>query len=67
MLKVYEFYPDFQKFSTLSRKLSWSHFVELLQVKDNLKRDFYTTMWENEIWTVRALRERIEMKKYTRE
>ena len=59
MLKVYEFYPDFQKFSTLSRKLSWSHFVELLQVKDKLKRDFYTTMCENEFWAVRTLRERI--------
>ena len=59
MLKVYEYYPDFQKFSTLSRKLSWSHFVELLQVKDSLKRDFYTTMCENEFWGVRTLRERI--------
>lgn len=59
MLKVYEFYPDLQKFSILSRKLSWSHFVELLQVKDNLKRDFYTTMCENEFWGVRTLRERI--------
>ena len=59
MLKVYEYYTDFQKFSTLSRKLSWSHFVELLQVKDNLKRNFYTTMCENEFWGVRTLRERI--------
>ncbi len=59
MLKIYEYYPNFKKFSTLSRKLSWSHFVELLQVKDSLKRDFYTTMCKNELWGVRTLRERI--------
>ena len=37
MLKFYEYFTDFEKFSTLSRKLSWSHFVELLQVQDKIK------------------------------
>lgn len=59
MLKVYELYSDFQKFSTLSRKLSWSHFVESLQIEDKLKRNFYVTMCVNEFWSVRTLRERI--------
>ena len=59
MLKVYEYYPDLQKFSTLSRKLSWSHFVELLQIQNKLKREFYATMCANEFWGVRTLRERI--------
>lgn len=36
-----------EKFSTLSRKLSWSHFVELLQIDDKIKRDFYATMRKN--------------------
>lgn len=36
MLKFYEYFTDFEKFSTLSRKLSWSHFVELLQVQDKI-------------------------------
>lgn len=59
MLKVYEYYPEFEKFSTLSRKLSWSHFVELLQVKDKVKREFYATICQNELWGTRTLRERI--------
>ncbi len=59
MLKIYEYFPDFEKFSTLSRKLSWSHFVELLQISDKLKREFYATMCANEIWSIRTLRERI--------
>ena len=46
-------------FYTLSAKLSWSHFVELLQIQDKLKRDFYATMCANEFWGVRTLRERI--------
>ena len=38
MLKFYEYFCDYEKFSTLSRKLSWSHFVELLQISDKIKR-----------------------------
>ena len=59
MLKFYEYFSDPEEFSTLSRKLSWSHFVELLQVQDKVKREFYATMCSNEYWSVRTLRERI--------
>ena len=55
MLKFYDYFPDIENLSTLSAKLSWSHFVELLQ--DKLKRDFYVTMCANEFWGVRTLRE----------
>lgn len=59
MLKFYDYFPNFEILSTLSAKLSWSHFVELLQISDSLKRDFYATMCANELWGVRTLRERI--------
>lgn len=59
MLKFYEYYPNFEILQTLSAKLSWSHFVELLQISNDVKREFYTTMCANEIWSVRTLRERI--------
>jgi len=59
MLKFYDYFPDFEILSTLSTKLSWSHFVELLQIPEKLKRDFYATMCSNEFWGVRTLRERI--------
>ena len=60
MLKFYEYFPDFEILSTLSTKLSWSHLVELLQIPNRLKREFYATMCSNEYWSVRTLRERIE-------
>ena len=60
MIKFYDYFSDFEILSTLSSKLSWSHFVELLQIKDKLKREFYATMCVNELWTVRTLRERMD-------
>lgn len=59
MLRFYEYFPDFEILSTLSTKLSWSHFSELLQISNNIKREFYSTMCINENWSVRTLRERI--------
>lgn len=60
MVKFYDFYNDFQKCSTLSSRLSWSHFVELLKIEDTIKREFYITMTMNENWSVRILRNRID-------
>ena len=45
---------------TLSRQLSWSHFLALLPVKDPLARDFYAQMCSIERWSVRTLRERVD-------
>ena len=59
MIKFYDYFPDFRIVATLSQQLSWSHFVVLLQLSDNIKREFYTTMCLNENWSVRTLRERI--------
>lgn len=51
---------------TLSRQLSWSHFVALLPLKDPLQRDFYAQMTSAERWSVRTLRERIDSMLYER-
>ena len=45
--------------STLSTQLSWSHFIELLPLKDPLARDFYAEMCRIERWDVRTLRQKI--------
>lgn len=58
MLRFAEAYPDAQIVSTLSRQLAWSHFLELVYLKDPLQRDFYTQMCCQERWSVRRLRER---------
>lgn len=60
MIQFYETYQDKEIVSTLLRQLSWSHFVELIQIKDLLKRDFYTKMCVSERWSVRTLKGRID-------
>ena len=34
-------YTKYPKFQTVSGKLSWSHYVEILGIEDNLERKFY--------------------------
>jgi predicted nuclease of restriction endonuclease-like (RecB) superfamily len=59
MIQLAEVYSDQQMVATLSRQLGWSHFVELLPIKDPLKRDFYAEMCRIEHWSVRMLRQKI--------
>ena len=46
--------------------MTWSHFIELLPIKDELKREFYAAMCKNENWSVRTLRERKKSMLYER-
>lgn len=54
-----QFFSDQAIVSTLSTQLSWSHFIELLPIKDPLARDFYAEMCRIERWDVRTLRQKI--------
>lgn len=58
MLRFAEAFPEAEIVSTLSRQLAWSHFLELIYLKDPLQRDFYAQMCAQERWSVRLLRER---------
>ncbi len=58
MIKFYQEFPDKEKVATLSQQLTWSHFVTLLPIEDDTKRDFYAAMCKTEGWSVRTLRER---------
>lgn len=66
MIKFYQLFTDHEKVATLSQFLSWSHFVALLPIKDNLAREFYATMCMLENWSVRTLRERKKSMLYER-
>ena len=44
MIRFAEVFPNQQVVTTLSRQLSWSHFIEILPLKDDLQRDFYAEM-----------------------
>ncbi len=52
-------YIKYPKFQTLSGKLSWSHYVELLGVSDDLARSFYEKQCIKGNWSVRDLRRQI--------
>jgi predicted nuclease of restriction endonuclease-like (RecB) superfamily len=51
---------------SLSRQLSWSHFVTLLPIKEPLQREYYIQICGIERWSVRTLRERIDSMLYER-
>ena len=60
MVQFAEAFADFEIVATLSRQLAWSHFMELIHLKDPLARDFYAQMCSIEHWSVRTLRERVD-------
>ena len=44
MVSFAQVFPDGRILATLSRELSWSHFKEILYLKDPLQREFYAAM-----------------------
>lgn len=54
-----QFYLAYEKCQTLSGKLSWSHYCELLSISDPDKRSFYEKESINSNWSVRELRRQI--------
>lgn len=66
MVKFAATFPEEQIVATLSRQLSWSHFVLLLALKEPLQRDYYAQIAGAERWSVRTLRERIDSMLYER-
>ena len=66
MVKFFDTFHDEEILQTLSAKLSWSHFIKLFYIEDDLKREFYTTMSINERWSIRTLTDRINSMLYER-
>jgi predicted nuclease of restriction endonuclease-like (RecB) superfamily len=60
MIRFAEVFPDRQIVVTLSRQLSWSHFVEIIFLPDDRQRDFYAELCRVERWTVRTLRDKVQ-------
>ena len=60
MMKFAKLFPDKQIVATASQQLSWSHFVEILPLKDGLQREFYMTLAASERWSIRRLRKEID-------
>ena len=51
MMQFARLMPDSQIVAQLVSKLSWSHFVIVMPIKDELQREFYLTMAANERWS----------------
>ena len=66
MIRFAEAFPDPQIVASLAQELGWSHFVEILPLKQPLEREFYAEMCRVERWSVRTLRERIGSQLYLR-
>ena len=60
-----QFYKVSEKWQTLSAKLSWSHYCEILWFDDN-KLQYYVKITELNNLSIRQLRERIKSKEYER-
>lgn len=60
------FYLTHEKQQTVSVKLSWSHYCELLIISDEQKRSFYEKECEKARWSVRELKRQIESSLFER-
>lgn len=60
MIQFAAVFPDEEIVVSLIRHLSWTHFLALIPMKDQLKRDFYAEMCRIERWSVRTLRQKID-------
>ena len=68
LFRMKQFYNVFsnQKVSTMSTQLSWSHYTELLSIKNNHKILYYLKICINHNLSVRELRVRINSNEYER-
>lgn len=61
-----ERFPDLSIWTPLVSKLSWSHFLQVISIDDNLKRQFYLTMAADQRWSKRTLKAKIDGMLYER-
>lgn len=60
MVQFYQLFQNKEICATLSRKLSWSHFVIIMTIKDEIQREFYIQMCSSESWSVRTLKSKLD-------
>ena len=60
MMQFANLFAEEQIVAQAARKLSWSHFIEVLPLKDDLQREFYITMAASGKWGRDRLRKEID-------
>ncbi len=66
MMNFAKIFPDLQIVAPLARQLSWSHFLIIIPLKEELQREFYLTMAANARWSKRELSKQIDGMLYER-
>jgi predicted nuclease of restriction endonuclease-like (RecB) superfamily len=66
MIQFAEKYDDIENVVSLSRHLSWSHFLALIPINEEKERDFYGRFAFEKIMGVRELRKQIGLKIFHR-
>lgn len=61
-----QFYLKYQIFQSVTGKLTWTHYAELLGVSDDLARGFYEKQAVNDNWSVRELKRQISSSLFER-
>ena len=61
-----QFYLKYQIFQSLTGKLTWTHYAELLGVSDDIARGFYENQVVNDNWSVRELKRQISSSLFER-
>ena len=64
--RMRRFYVIYQKWETVSPKLAWSHYCELIKVDDNTKRAYFQKYAEQENLSVRDLKRQLYSLHYER-
>lgn len=64
--QFYLMFSDFEKWRTVSAKLTWSHFQKVLRISDEKARIFYLTEAAENMWSVRTLDRNISTLYYDR-
>ena len=67
MMQFANVFGDFTIVVTLSRQLSWSHFIELIPLKKDEQRSYYAQKIADEKWSIRETRNQIERKAFERQ
>jgi predicted nuclease of restriction endonuclease-like (RecB) superfamily len=66
LFNMRKFYITYPKFQTVSGKLSWSHYCELLSIQNEDERNFYEKECINSNWSVRELKRQLETSLFER-
>lgn len=66
LIRMRQFYQEYPIYATVSHKLSWSHYIELIKIDNVNERQFYENQAVHENWGIRELRRQMETSLYLR-